>query len=200
MICSRCQFDQPRDQFGPSADMWPTRRECKKCAKWWHRNKPVHQQPHALSPADKEAIASAQGGCRICGVTSPTSKGWVVDHDHRCCPGSKSCAKCRRGVICQWCNTMLGNSMDDPRILRAAADYLEAHASRTCVWHMPIACSIRLCGQEVPAADATYVEDVRTHSDGLTTSNHLSSVTPAGGHRKRPRSCPLIAARELVTQ
>ena len=35
--------------------------------------------------------------------------GWpCIDHDHSCCPESRSCGQCIRGVICSGCNTMLG--------------------------------------------------------------------------------------------
>jgi hypothetical protein len=81
---------------------------------------------HGLSFADKVNIAAAQGGCAICHRSEPGAKGWVVDHDHSCCPGEKSCPKCRRGVLCQWCNNALGYAQDSPEILRAAADYLES--------------------------------------------------------------------------
>lgn len=49
----------------------------------------------------------------------------VVDHDHTCCPGNKSCGKCVRGVLCPKCNWGLGHFRDNPAYLRAAANYLE---------------------------------------------------------------------------
>ena len=41
----------------------------------------------------KELIAS---GCAICG----TMESLCLDHDHRCCPGRRSCGKCIRGCLC----------------------------------------------------------------------------------------------------
>lgn len=32
-----------------------------------------------------------------------------VDHDHSCCPGQKTCGKCTRGLLCNNCNTLIGN-------------------------------------------------------------------------------------------
>jgi hypothetical protein len=49
----------------------------------------------------------------------------AVDHDHRCCPGRRSCGNCVRGLLCDRCN--LGRWPDDPALLRAAADYFERH-------------------------------------------------------------------------
>lgn len=80
---------------------------------------------HSLTSADKASIAAAQGGCALCGRTEPGAKGWVVDHDHACCPSEISCAGCRRGVLCQWCNAALGYALDDPALLRRMANYLD---------------------------------------------------------------------------
>ncbi len=71
-----------------------------------------------------------QGGvCAICG-DAPNSyrKGQLiqlaVDHDHDCCPGSKSCGRCVRGLLCARCNTGLG-IVDSPELLRKRADYID---------------------------------------------------------------------------
>jgi hypothetical protein len=81
---------------------------------------------HGLTTLDKEQIATEQGGCAICERPNPGRKGWVVDHDRTCCPTDKSCPKCRRGILCQWCNSALGYAHDNPTILRRMADYLES--------------------------------------------------------------------------
>lgn len=81
---------------------------------------------HGLTSRQKALLAEWQGGCRICKRTEPGSKGWVVDHDHACCPGDVSCENCRRGILCAWCNSALGYAMDSAELLRAMADYLES--------------------------------------------------------------------------
>lgn len=81
---------------------------------------------HGMNAAEKAYLATEQGGCRVCKRQEPGAKGWVVDHDHSCCPGEKSCGACRRGILCAWCNNALGYALDNPAILRALADYLES--------------------------------------------------------------------------
>ncbi len=49
-------------------------------------------------------------GCNICGAETgeETDRNLHVDHDHKCCPGKRSCGKCVRGVVCNRCNTAMG--------------------------------------------------------------------------------------------
>lgn len=41
-------------------------------------------------------------GCELCGEKSERT--YHVDHDHKCCKGTKTCGKCVRGIICHMCN------------------------------------------------------------------------------------------------
>jgi hypothetical protein len=86
---------------------------------------------HGMTALEKAQAAEEQGGCAICSTTSPGVKGWVVDHDHRCCGPIRSCTSCRRGVLCGRCNTALGMARDDPAVLRRMADYIESHQTRS---------------------------------------------------------------------
>lgn len=155
-MCSRCKLDQPREMFGPSADQWPSHRTCAPCSR-----RQSQRRRHGLTQAERAEIAKHQGGCAICGHAEPGGKGWVVDHDRSCCPGDTSCPKCRRGVVCQWCNSVLGYAFDRVETLRRAIAYIEAHesGSNPCSWHMPVACAPGIC---------TYVTDghERTYSRG----------------------------------
>jgi len=68
------------------------------------------------------AILKGQGGgCAICGVKEAA---WNVDHDHACCPTTRTCGKCIRGILCRGCNFGLGNFRDDPELLKIAIRYL----------------------------------------------------------------------------
>lgn len=92
-----------------------------------------HYRPYAkygLSPEANTALLEAQGGgCAICGITASESPHpLVVDHDHSCCPGKRSCGKCVRGILCRACNVALGNLNDEPRRVLSAYQYLVGHA------------------------------------------------------------------------
>jgi len=142
MRCSKCGEDKAADQFGPSAELWPERRECKPCSA-----RRSQLKRHGLTKDDRQVIADHQGGCAICGHHDPGSKGWVVDHDHRCCPGERSCPKCRRGVLCNYCNQMLGSAFDRVQTLEAAIEYLtRPNGDGVCDgWHDPLPCRPALC-------------------------------------------------------
>ena len=62
--------------------------------------------------------------CMVCLEEPADGKVLYVDHDHSCCPGEKSCGKCLRGVICQRCNSTLGQVMDSQVILKSMVAYL----------------------------------------------------------------------------
>lgn len=155
--CPTCGNTKELSEF-PRQPRGPYPWICRAC----ERNR-ASLRKHGLTIEQKDEIAVHQGGCRICGHPEPSSRGWVVDHDHECCDGEKSCPKCRRGIVCSWCNTMLANAFDRIEILQSAIAYLQAHATRTCDWHMPVACAPGICGRHVRAAHA--LTDGR---DGLT--------------------------------
>lgn len=75
-----------------------------------------------------ELLNSQDGLCALCETDQPGSKGWVVDHDHNCCSGVRSCGRCIRAILCSNCNTALGLAGDDPQRLRRMATYAEGHA------------------------------------------------------------------------
>lgn len=67
-------------------------------------------------------LADQGGGCAICGAEETA---WHVDHDHACCPTTRTCGKCVRGILCRGCNIGLGNFRDDPELLKRAISYLQ---------------------------------------------------------------------------
>lgn len=145
MKCHTCGHDKPASEYAPSAALWPDRpHHCKPCERTRSQ-----LRRHGITAADREIVANHQGGCRICGHADPGHKGWVIDHDHTCCGPDRSCPKCRRGILCFYCNALLGNAFDRPEILAAAVEYL--NAPRTCTWHMPLACAPSICGNGIPA-------------------------------------------------
>jgi hypothetical protein len=77
---------------------------------------------YGLTMEAYEAMLAAQGGaCAICRRTEPTGKGWHIDHCHT--------TNRVRAILCHHCNLMLGHALDEPALLRAAANYLEAHST-----------------------------------------------------------------------
>ena len=57
----------------------------------------------------KNRIRAQGNKCACCGKDFSTlEKRPCVDHDHSCCPGSSSCGKCVRGLLCHLCNVSLG--------------------------------------------------------------------------------------------
>lgn len=68
---------------------------------------------------------SQNGVCAICKNPESKKRRLSVDHDHECCPGSGSCGKCIRGLLCSNCNTAIGLMKDSVETLKAAIAYLE---------------------------------------------------------------------------
>lgn len=85
------------------------------------------RQYYCITLADYTKMLADQGGvCAIC-KCEPDGKDFAVDHDHRCCPGKKTCGKCIRSLLCENCNRAIGQLQDDPALLRRAAEYIEGH-------------------------------------------------------------------------
>lgn len=73
---------------------------------------------YGLSVEDFNALLDKQDNrCVICSEKFTSTKHRHVDHCHT--------TKKVRGLLCQFCNTGLGNFRDSPDRLRAAANYLE---------------------------------------------------------------------------
>lgn len=71
-------------------------------------------------------LRKQRGKCAICREAETMERRLAVDHDHKCCPGKKSCGKCVRGLLCGNCNNGLGRFKDDVRLLARAIHYLES--------------------------------------------------------------------------
>jgi hypothetical protein len=84
----------------------------------------MRQYLYGITPEQYSGMLAAQGGrCAVCRSDQWPGKGSSphVDHDH-------ATGKVR-ALLCTNCNNGLGSFGDDPARLRAAAAYLEAHAS-----------------------------------------------------------------------
>lgn len=117
-------------------------RYCDKCKKqytptgakqrWCPRCCPEDKHKHimaryGLSQAEyKNMVKNQKGRCAIC-FKKPHR--FMVDHDHACCPGRKTCGKCIRGLLCQRCNILLGFA-EDNRLSENVRRYLDAVRQR----------------------------------------------------------------------
>lgn len=90
-----------------------------------------------------------KGCCAACGVpaellligsgkkgTGFNGDGLVIDHDHLCCPSTRTsgrgpaCGECVRGLLCGGCNVAAGMVKDDPERLEKIAAYLRRWQNR----------------------------------------------------------------------
>lgn len=80
------------------------------------------QRRYGISADDADAMLEAQGGlCAVC-ESAPAVH---VDHDH--------VTGAVRALLCFNCNGGLGQFKDDPKLLHAAAYYVELHTARQAV-------------------------------------------------------------------
>jgi len=66
--------------------------------------------------------------CAICGLQRKDRKKFrnlCIDHDHNCCPGAYGCEKCVRGLLCDFCNLLIGRYENNPRIFDSVSSYLK---------------------------------------------------------------------------
>jgi hypothetical protein len=79
-----------------------------------------------ITPEMYADMLARQGGrCAICEKPNGFySVRLVIDHDHACCPGKKTCGKCVRGLLCTACNLHLGKPWHEARYPDAVDAYL----------------------------------------------------------------------------
>jgi hypothetical protein len=71
------------------------------------------------------------GCCYLCLEPLPGDDSEVhIDHDQSCCPPSRSCARCRRGLSHRDCNRLIGFTRDDPELLELIAANLRRAQAR----------------------------------------------------------------------
>lgn len=87
------------------------------------------RRTYGITADDYDEMVTLQGGrCWICHATPDRL---VIDHNHACCPGGKSCGRCIRALLCGKCNKAIGLFGDDPERMMAAADYVTRSAAMT---------------------------------------------------------------------
>jgi len=128
-----CGLTKPVGEFYPRQGRnLTTGNTCRACVcdrkKQIRRDRP-YEVINRIYGIDFNSLWVAQQGlCRVCGVAM-LPKGYdansaVVDHNHKCCPGKKSCGKCVRGLIHRKCNLLIGFAEDNIELLEQAIKYL----------------------------------------------------------------------------
>jgi hypothetical protein len=64
-------------------------------------------------------LLEQQGTCAICETDTPNNgrKTFDVDHDHTCCAAHQSCGNCVRGLLCSYCNMLIGMYKEDLTVI-----------------------------------------------------------------------------------
>lgn len=93
---------------------------------WYERNpgsvRCHNLRKYGLTQGQWDEMFAAQGfACAACGNEEPGAKNWHTDHNHA--TGEI------RGILCCGCNLAIGMAKDDPKTLRALAEYLEKQAA-----------------------------------------------------------------------
>lgn len=116
-----------RERKRESVRRWRGRAEPDHLSALWRKHN--LRKLYGINVEEYEALlAEQEGRCAICrrgedelvACTGRVLK-LHVDHDH-------ATGKIR-GLLCSWCNPALGGFQEDPRLLRRAIRYLEAHRS-----------------------------------------------------------------------
>ena len=106
-----------------TADSHGASGQCRQCAVTQERKRRPHlKKLYGISPPEYDAMLAAQSGrCAVCGMAAGDAPRGVlyVDHDH-------STGRVR-ALLCSGCNGALGQAREDPKTLRALADYMERH-------------------------------------------------------------------------
>jgi len=129
--CKECQKAKRKREYAALTDEQKKRRKDKRNSKryktwrqaytrryvaaqdpksWYERRRAARlKHRYGVTPEWYDAKMLEQYGCcAICGAIPDGKLRFSVDHDHKCCPGRKSCGKCLRGILCQPCNAVLG--------------------------------------------------------------------------------------------
>jgi hypothetical protein len=149
--CTRCGKTKPRAQFPTRKDRaCGIRSQCKLCERERSRRKKIRtywrdpvknaartkewrdnnrdrwlkiqrnselKKSYGITLNQKDELINKQKHkCAICETTDPGTKGWCVDHCHK--------TKVIRGILCNFCNLMLGYARDNTATLAKAAKYL----------------------------------------------------------------------------
>lgn len=142
--CTKCDETKPLDDFYAGTGKLGVKASCKRC----HNDAIIAKQrtPEGKVMQMVKRLKHRYGitldqynwlleeqdhKCFLCGEderiphwASGEPMKLAVDHDHRCCPGTKKgCGKCVRGLLCSNCNRFMGRVDRSPRLAARFRDY-----------------------------------------------------------------------------
>jgi hypothetical protein len=134
ITCLTCREQLPSSSFSKTYKNGKLHLYCKTCraiaAKKHRKNNPnvyrnyEYKKKYKIDLDTYNKVLDKQNGvCAICQGT--WSKVLVVDHDHDCCPGEKTCGKCLRALLCGSCNAGLGWFKHNTKIMESAIKYMQ---------------------------------------------------------------------------
>jgi Predicted ATP-dependent serine protease len=88
---------------------------CVECGRWRRI-----RRHYGIGKREWVQLASPDGGCVLCGELN----GLMIDHYHGCCGSEFGCVKCLRGLLCDFCNRVLGRIEQKPELAARFSDYL----------------------------------------------------------------------------
>jgi len=133
--CTRCHLEKELSLFAIGSKYRNGRRNyCKSChanyvtefirvnpSKRTKHNPDRRFKRHGLTEVEYQKLYNQYDGkCHSCKIREEKN----IDHDHNCCPGSYSCGRCIRGLLCSQCNTALGLLSDDIHKIKSLIDYI----------------------------------------------------------------------------
>lgn len=135
--CSKCSTAKDITEFAYSPHCLRGRRgTCKACvsadeklrdkshrdsATYEYKRRERFRRKYGITIAEYEQMLTSQQG--LCAICRKPDAGWnrgnvmVVDHDH--------VTGAVRGLLCHWCNSLLGQARDNVDVLTAAIAYLQ---------------------------------------------------------------------------
>ena len=138
--CLTCKKNLPESDYSKSykdGRLHPYCKECRTVSARAHRKENPdfyrgyeYKKKYKINLDIYNKVLEEQGGvCAICKGT--WSKVLVVDHDHDCCPGEKTCGSCLRALLCGNCNAGLGWLKHDIKIMESAIKYMQEVKGRS---------------------------------------------------------------------
>lgn len=138
-ICLLCKKWLPESEFfwnGYSHDNLEA--SCKDCtrarSRAWKESHPDQVLDHKMKTFHGilyseyvELLEAQKSECAICRKKIADRSEGFLDHDHKIHPHHakhRTCAGCRRGIVCAKCNFMLGNADENAETLLAGIVYL----------------------------------------------------------------------------